>query len=55
MIKAGKTCVNNENFNGTIFGTFRCPLPGFDPRDTYCCGSYSNKTQYCCKFLDELI
>jgi hypothetical protein len=49
----GSSCTNNEDFNGTVFGTFNCPLPGFDPKATYCCGSLENQTQYCCKFLDE--
>ena len=48
---AGKTCTNNEDFNGTKFGTFRCPLPGMDQRQTYCCGSYNY--QYCCRYWDD--
>lgn len=51
LISAGKTCTNNENFNGTTFGTFRCPLPGMDQRQTYCCGSYN--FQYCCRYWDD--
>ncbi|CAF0875584.1 unnamed protein product [Adineta ricciae] len=42
----GDTCVNNEDMNGTSFGTFRCPLYGFSPDELQCCGE-PNK-QYCC-------
>ena len=36
----GDECINNEDFNGTKFGKFRCPLPEFDPEARYCCGEY---------------
>jgi hypothetical protein len=49
----GNTCINNEDFNGTVFGEFTCPMPEFDPSAKYCCGSYDNQTQYCCNFFDE--
>lgn len=47
----GSLCVNNEDFNGTKFGSFYCPLPGFNPSAKYCCGSH--ETQYCCEYFDE--
>ena len=51
----GEECTNNEDFNGTVFGKFRCPLPipepDFDPSAKYCCGT--NQTQYCCRYFDE--
>ena len=47
----GEECLNNEDFNGTVFGKFRCPLPDFDPNARYCCGT--NQTQFCCKYLDK--
>ena len=50
---SGNVCINNEDFNGTVFGEFACPLPEFDPSAKYCCGSYENQTQYCCNFFDE--
>ncbi len=43
---AGETCVNNEDLNGTRFGSFRCPLNGFPYEAKYCCGEYGK--QYCC-------
>lgn len=43
---AGDTCVNNEDLNGTRFGSFRCPLNGFPYEAKYCCGEYGK--QYCC-------
>ena len=46
-------CINNEDFNGTIFGIFECPLYGFDESAKYCCGSLENETQYCCSFYDR--
>jgi hypothetical protein len=49
----GSKCINNEDFNGTVFGEFTCPLPEFDESAKYCCGSYDNQTQYCCNFFDE--
>ncbi|CAF0937579.1 unnamed protein product [Adineta steineri] len=42
----GDTCVNNEDMNGTSFGSFRCPLNGFPYEAKYCCGEYGK--QYCC-------
>jgi hypothetical protein len=42
----GDTCVNNEDINGTRFGSFRCPLNGFPYEAKYCCGDYGK--QYCC-------
>lgn len=47
----GSTCINNEDFNGTIIGTFKCPLDGFNDDDIYCCGPVGY--QYCCKFFDS--
>ena len=52
-VGTGDECINNEDFNGTKFGKFRCPLPEFDEDAKYCCGSASDETQYCCKFFDE--
>ena len=49
----GSICVNNEDFNGTVFGKFQCPLPEIDSSATYCCGSAEEETQYCCTFMDE--
>jgi hypothetical protein len=46
MNLAGETCVNNEDMNGTRFGSFRCPLNGFPYEAKYCCGEYGK--QYCC-------
>jgi len=43
---SGETCVNNEDLNGTKFGSFRCPLNGFPYEAKYCCGEYGK--QYCC-------
>lgn len=51
----GSTCVNNEDFNGTKFGEFACPLPGFKSSASYCCGSLETETQYCCEFFDEYV
>lgn len=42
----GDTCYNNEELNGTRFGSFRCPLNGFPYEARYCCGE-SGK-QFCC-------
>lgn len=42
----GETCVNNEDMNGTQFGSFRCPLNDFPINARYCCGEYGH--QYCC-------
>ncbi|CAF0874430.1 unnamed protein product [Adineta steineri] len=42
----GSTCINNENRNGTTFGSFRCPLNGFPIEARSCCGPYGN--QFCC-------
>lgn len=42
----GKTCYNNENFNGTVFGQFRCPLNDFPQEARECCGDYGK--QFCC-------
>ncbi len=50
---SGNTCINNEDFNGTTFGEFTCPMPEFDPSAKYCCGSHENQTQFCCQFFDE--
>ncbi|CAF0900198.1 unnamed protein product [Brachionus calyciflorus] len=47
----GSLCVNNEDFNGTKFGSFYCPLPGFNPSATYCCGE--SDAQYCCEYFDD--
>lgn len=47
----GQFCMNNEDFNGTKFGKFQCPLPGFDRRQTYCCGEH--EYQYCCTYWDD--
>jgi hypothetical protein len=47
----GEICFNNEDFNGTSFGQFQCPLPGFDMSARYCCGDYGE--QYCCTYFDE--
>lgn len=52
-VGTGDECINNEDFNGTKFGKFRCPLPEFDEDAKYCCGSASDETQYCCKFFDD--
>ena len=49
--KNGYTCTNNEDFNGTVFGSFVCPLPEFEPSARYCCGDAEN--QYCCSFFDD--
>ncbi|RMZ93066.1 collagen alpha-1(II) chain-like isoform X3 [Brachionus plicatilis] len=51
MRKIGNLCVNNEDFNGTKFGSFYCPLPGFNPAAKYCCGE--PETQYCCEYFDD--
>ncbi|CAF1403076.1 unnamed protein product, partial [Didymodactylos carnosus] len=42
----GNTCTNNEDYNGTRFGMFQCPLEGFTPEDKYCCGPPDK--QFCC-------
>ena len=47
----GESCTNNKDFNGTIFGSFKCPLPGFNLNDKYCCGG--NETQYCCEIFEK--
>jgi len=47
----GEFCVNNEDFDGTKFGRFQCPLPGFNRRDTYCCGV--GEYQFCCGYWDD--
>lgn len=52
-VGTGSTCVNNEDFNGTKFGEFACPLPGFKSSASYCCGSLETETQYCCEFFDD--
>jgi hypothetical protein len=46
MDLVGETCINNEDLNGTKFGSFRCPLNGFPIEAKYCCGEYGK--QYCC-------
>ena len=43
--------MNNEDFNGTVFGSFQCPLPGFENQARYCCGN--DNEEYCCKYFDE--
>ncbi|UJR21336.1 hypothetical protein I4U23_024430 [Adineta vaga] len=43
----GETCVNNQDMNGTTFGTFRCPLYGFSQNARHCCGDYGE--QFCCQ------
>ncbi|CAF0962348.1 unnamed protein product [Adineta ricciae] len=42
----GAICTNNEDYNGTRFGQFRCPLEGFPYDAKYCCGEYGK--HYCC-------
>jgi hypothetical protein len=42
----GDTCYNSEDFNGTTFGSFRCPLNGFPYEARYCCGEPGK--QFCC-------
>ncbi|CAF1548758.1 unnamed protein product [Adineta ricciae] len=42
----GAVCTNNEDYNGTKFGQFRCPLEGFPYDAKYCCGEYGK--HYCC-------
>jgi hypothetical protein len=49
----GYTCKNIENFNGTIYNEFRCPLEGFEIDYIYCCGD--TDYQYCCTFFDEYV
>ncbi len=49
--KSGEICINNEDFNGTSFGKFQCPLPGFELSAKYCCGDSGE--QYCCNYFDE--
>lgn len=56
LFLGGETCVNNENINGTVFGSFRCPLNGFPYEAKYCCGEYGH--QFCClpderRYVDE--
>ena len=46
MNLAGAICTNNEDYNGTRFGQFRCPLEGFPYNAKYCCGEYGK--HYCC-------
>src|ERR1700722_18261059 len=43
---AGQTCTNNEDMNGTVYGSFRCPLNGFPLEAKACCGDYGK--QFCC-------
>ena len=43
----GRTCINNQNFDGIIYGELRCPLMGYDYDETECCGPIGY--QYCCR------
>jgi hypothetical protein len=45
----------DRSFNGTIFGKFKCPLPGFNKTASWCCGSKDEQNQYCCKWFDEYV
>jgi hypothetical protein len=47
FVLGGETCVNNEDLNGTVFGSFRCPIYGFSTDEKYCCGEYGE--QFCCR------
>ena len=51
--KKDDECINNEDFNGTVFGIFSCPLPGFNDTAKFCCGSLENQTQFCCDYYDK--
>lgn len=43
---AGSMCTNNEDYNGTRYGQFRCPLNQYPLSAKYCCGEVGK--QYCC-------
>ena len=42
--------LNNQSYNGIVFGKFKCPIRGFDLDETECCDKASNK-QFCCKHV----
>lgn len=42
----GSICTNNQTYDGIIYGQFVCPIEGFKPEDTYCCGTEGE--QFCC-------
>lgn len=42
----GRTCSNYIEYNGVVFGQFRCPIEGNRYDETECCGH--RQEQYCC-------
>lgn len=42
----GRTCSNYLEYNGVVFGQFRCPIEGNHYDETECCGPMQE--QYCC-------
>ena len=46
-------CSNYKDFNGTIFGKFKCPLTGFRSNEKECCGN--NGTQFCCQISERYL
>ncbi len=42
----GSICTNTINFDGFVFGNFKCPIEGFHYSAVSCCGFKSN--EYCC-------
>jgi hypothetical protein len=46
----GSMCTNNINFDGFVFGAFKCPLDGFDFTAVMCCGQPF--AQFCCEPVD---
>lgn len=42
----GQLCTNYLEYDGIVYGQFRCPVEGFDYTATACCGL--PKEQYCC-------
>ena len=51
---SGNICKNWEaNSNGTVLGTFKCPLP-FEPSNfKYCCGKAD--LEHCCEFKNRYV
>jgi hypothetical protein len=42
----GAVCTNYLEYDGIVYGQFRCPVEGYDLTATACCGM--PKEQYCC-------
>jgi hypothetical protein len=43
----GSLCTNNINFDGFVFGNFKCPIEGFEQTAVACCGVRFK--EYCCE------